>query len=350
MPFREAHARRRLARARLDAARRPARRARRRPTLPSGRDALGLLEPGWPSRAAPRRAAPGPSPVAVQLERFRHRSSSTASGCSHAAAAAHVARHERAGDAGPSRAVERAQRRVDAAARAGALARRAASTPASRSRWRRSCSTSSSCATATGRADRRGRGLPGRDGRRLARLPRPDRPQRHDVRSARAPLRLLHLRDALLRQRRLRARGDGRGGAAAGARPRWRGSTSMRAARPAAVADRAADERARPSSCQAFGHRPRADDGADLVDRRPAGCGVVGRRDGTTDGPRVRRAGSASRHARRGCRGGGGCRGRPQRRRRAAGVPGPAGPTPVACRDRPGGRCGRGCRSSCGPL
>ena len=53
-------------------------------------------------------------------------------------------------------------------------------------------------------------------------VPGDDRAQRGDVRPAGARLRLLHLRHALLRQRRLRAARRGRGGAAAG-RPGHRG-------------------------------------------------------------------------------------------------------------------------------
>ena len=57
-----------------------------------------------------------------------------------------------------------------------------------------------------GPADR-GRGVRRRRRPRLARLPRPDPAQRGDVRPARPPLRLLHLRDAPLLQRRRRTGG-----------------------------------------------------------------------------------------------------------------------------------------------
>ncbi len=50
----------------------------------------------------------------------------------------------------------------------------------------------------------------------LARVPWPDAAHRGDVRSRGSPLRLLHLRDALVRQRRLRSRRRGQRGAAAG--------------------------------------------------------------------------------------------------------------------------------------
>ena len=68
----------------------------------------------------------------------------------------------------------------------------------------------------------RGRGVrrPGRP--RLARLPGPDPAQRRDVRPARPPLRLLHLRDALLLQRRRGCGGHAVGRAAAGGRGRRR--------------------------------------------------------------------------------------------------------------------------------
>ena len=60
-----------------------------------------------------------------------------------------------------------------------------------------------------GRKDRRDRGLSRQRGSRLARLPRSDRAQRVDVRAARPRVRLLHLRHALLLQRRHRAARDG---------------------------------------------------------------------------------------------------------------------------------------------
>jgi len=55
-----------------------------------GGDAVGLLEPGV---AVTRRTSPGgagPRPVAVQVERFRHRLELDRQRVSHAAAAAHV--------------------------------------------------------------------------------------------------------------------------------------------------------------------------------------------------------------------------------------------------------------------
>ncbi len=56
------------------------------------------------------------------------------------------------------------------------------------------------------RAHRRGRGLRRRDRPGEPRLPRPHRAQRHHVRAGRTPLRLLHLRHALVRQRGVRGR------------------------------------------------------------------------------------------------------------------------------------------------
>jgi hypothetical protein len=80
----------------------------------------------------------------------------------------------------------------------------------------------------SGRSGRRpahgGRGVPGRRRPRLARLSRPDTSHRSDVRAAGAPVRLLHLRHALVRQHRLRPLGSGLGGAAA----RWRGGRGAR--------------------------------------------------------------------------------------------------------------------------
>ena len=55
-----------------------------------GTEALGLLEPGV---AVTRRTSPGgagPKPVAVQVERFRHRLELDRQRVGHAAAAAHV--------------------------------------------------------------------------------------------------------------------------------------------------------------------------------------------------------------------------------------------------------------------
>ena len=112
-------------------------------------------------------------------------------------------------------------------------------------------------------AHRRGRGLrrcrrPGQP-----RLPGPDGPQRHHVRPARPPLRLLHLRDALVRQRGVRRRGRGRGRAAAGRRAacgarRHVGRPAGRAAGSATCANGPA------KLCQALGIDG-GDDGADLT-------------------------------------------------------------------------------------
>ena len=79
------------------------------------------------------------------------------------------------------------------------------------------------------RAAHRGRGVRGERGPGLALLPGPHRPQRGDVRAARARLRVLHLRHALLRQPGLRAGGHGRRGAAAGG-PDHRGGVPRRRA------------------------------------------------------------------------------------------------------------------------
>ena len=78
------------------------------------------------------------------------------------------------------------------------------------------------------RADRRGRGL-----RRVARpgqprLPRPDGAHHDDVRSAGPPVRLLHLRDALLRQRGDRRARGRPGGAPASAGAARRARTDAR--------------------------------------------------------------------------------------------------------------------------
>ena len=78
-----------------------------------------------------------------------------------------------------------------------------------------------------GRPHRRDRGVP--SGRPvLPRLQRQDGAQRRALRSARPPLRLLHLRDALLQQHGLRGGGRGRRRAAPRARARGRASTSWR--------------------------------------------------------------------------------------------------------------------------
>ena len=95
------------------------------------------------------------------------------------------------------------------------------------------------------------------------RLPGPDTAQRDDVRSARAPLRVLHLRHALVRQRGVRRRGRGRGRAAAGAgaAARARGDAGRPARRPGPTATCAAG---RPS-CARRSASTGAFDGADLV-------------------------------------------------------------------------------------
>ena len=78
------------------------------------------------------------------------------------------------------------------------------------SRWRPALLGADAAARRRRRPAHRGRGVRRRRRPRLARLPGPHRPQRGDVRPARPPLRLLHLRDAPLLQRRLRARGHAR--------------------------------------------------------------------------------------------------------------------------------------------
>ena len=86
------------------------------------------------------------------------------------------------------------------------------------------------------RPHRRGRGLPRRRRSGEPRVPRADRAQRHDVRPARPPVRVLHLRHALVRERRVRRRGRRHRGAAACARARSRAST--RCGPPAAASAR----------------------------------------------------------------------------------------------------------------
>ena len=102
-----------------------------------------------------------------------------------------------------------------------------------------------------GGAHRRGRGL--RAGRsREPRVPRPHAPQRLDVRPARDALRLPLVRRPLVRERRLRAGGTRRRGAAARARADARAGRDARAARQrprprALLGPRAADAGARRS-------------------------------------------------------------------------------------------------------
>ena len=81
--------------------------------------------------------------------------------------------------------------------------------------------------------------------------------QRHHVRPAGRPLRLLHLRHALVRQRRVRRGGRRRGGAAAGGRAARGASRRCAAARPAARRER--DLCSGPAKlCQALGIDRRA--------------------------------------------------------------------------------------------
>ena len=82
------------------------------------------------------------------------------------------------------------------------------------------------------RAAHRGRGLRRGRGPWFARLPRPHAAHRGDVRAGRPALRLLHLRHALLRQRRDGARGHGLRRAAARRRGRRRPRGSPRPADP----------------------------------------------------------------------------------------------------------------------
>ena len=113
--------------------------------------------------------------------------------------------------------------------------------------------------------DRGGRGLPGSRRPREPRLPGPDAEDPVDVRTSWAPVRVLHLRHALVCQRRVRRRRGGVGGAAAGRRT-LTGIDEMRAARPAAARDR--DLGNGPAKlCQAMGIDG-SHDGVDLVDGR----------------------------------------------------------------------------------
>ena len=131
------------------------------------------------------------------------------------------------------------------------------------------------------RPDRRGRGVRGRDRPVEPRPPRHDEPQPDDVRTAGPPLRLLHLRHAPLRQRRLRRGGRLLGRAAPCADParRRRHHAAAPATRPAAAAPpgRSAPSTSAPAPprlCQAFG-LDRRDDGADLVPAADAGAAPV---------------------------------------------------------------------------
>ena len=124
--------------------------------------------------------------------------------------------------------------------RPGSVCRAAARRPALTSR--RGCSARGSsrpsAGRAGGRAAHRGRGLRGRRRPGLARLPGRDAAQRGDVRAARTPVLLLHLRHALVRQRRVRGRRRRHRGPAAGRRG-GRGRSTPRAPggrRPAACA------------------------------------------------------------------------------------------------------------------
>ena len=110
---------------------------------------------------------------------------------------------------------------------------------------------------------RRGRGLPAARRSGEPRLPGPDGSQRHDVRPARPPVRVLHLRHALVRERRLRRRGRRHCRAAPGARARSRASTRCG---PRAVASaRTPRLCSGPAKlCQAFGIDRRCD-GVDLT-------------------------------------------------------------------------------------
>ena len=151
---------------------------------------------------------------------------------------------------------------------------------------------------------------------RLARLPRADPAQRGDVRRRRPPLRLLHLRHALVRQHRLRA-ARARPPPSCCARVRsWRARTSRRARR-AGVGPAATGPGARPGS------RPPWPCGATTAPTcAPAGRSGSAGRPSDRCPPRAVRTGPAS----RGLRAGGDARGVPlavldRRRPERLGVP-----------------------------
>ena len=122
----------------------------------------------------------------------------------------------------------------------------------------------------------------------------PTRPQRHMFGPPGLPVRVLHLRHALVRQRGVRRRGRGRRGAAAGRRPVGRASRRCAAPgrRPAGTATSASGPA---KLCQALGI-----DGA-LRRRRPgrAATGVGDRRRRHARRPATRRSQTRGRHQRR---------------------------------------------------
>ena len=102
-----------------------------------------------------------------------------------------------------TRVTEQGRPAVDRCAAAGSGAGRRAAAARRRPGQRRR-------RRARGRPAHRGRGVRGRGRPRLARLPRPHAAHRGHVRPARPPLLLLHLRHALVRQRRVRPGRHGR--------------------------------------------------------------------------------------------------------------------------------------------
>ncbi len=199
-----------------------------------GTDALGLLEPGV---AVTRRTSPGgagPGPVAVQTERFGHRIELDRERVAHALDAASSPRtvggaEVAAVGVGRPGLRPRTEAPRDRIVTAGAARRRPGAVPGRRRpppllRRRPGGGGPPAAEQAPGPGDqggpdRRGGGLPGRRGPGLPRLRRPHQAQRHHVRPTRSPLRLFHLRDALVRQRRLRTGGDGPRRAPAGPGP-----------------------------------------------------------------------------------------------------------------------------------